>query len=401
MSEEENSPSAAKKNRRKRRSKPTTVIPELISDATEKVEPSLLLELEANSTPVKSVSPPKLCQPEPVLAGKADIPPAAISASNSVALDCVSEIITRKFRTTASKDGYTFLSDTFNTFVKQVDSAQDFVTFGENVRLKWIVLADGHGKSSVIDCIRGIKWDEIIEAKDINAIIYSAIEALGNTATDGATLTIVKIYPEYIDFYWAGDSEAKMFRNKAEVFRTKSHDAQNIEELTRVTELVANVSSEQCGHLRVVDNHTITQERTKNRYFTFTGYYFDSLKQDNVRASATMNMTHSFGHNGMSGNFMSYERVPFCKEVDGSETVYKVVVGSDGFWDMICETDHDLVADRSSNAYDLGSFAIFRWNRKWEYVLIKDKFDKVVQIHNDLAVGKGDDVSIGVWVGCI
>ena len=297
--------------------------------------------------------------------------------------------------------GFTELGKNFNIYLKQVDSAQDFVTFGKNARLKWIVLADGHGKSSVINCIRAIKWEDIIEADNINGIVYSAIRALGNTAGDGSTLTIVKIYPTYIDCYWAGDSEARVFRNKVEVFRTLNHDAQNSLEMERFEGLSTKVSSERCAYLHAVNALTVTQSFQTSRYFAFSSLFTDPKSGAILPEKCKINMTHSFGHNGMSGNFMSYSRIPLCKEGDGSDTVYKVIVGSDGFWDMICNSDHDLIAEKYINSFDLGNIAISRWNKTWEYFLVKDRYDNLIEIRNRIHVGKGDDVSVGVWVGKI
>ena len=102
------------------------------------------------------------------------------------------------------------------SFLKQVDKGQDFVTFGKIGNFKYIVVADGHGGNKTIFLLKQLNWVSILSSDNFADLIFAEITALGNTFTDGATLTIVKIFdgPDaHIDVYWDGDSSAKIYKD--------------------------------------------------------------------------------------------------------------------------------------------------------------------------------------------
>jgi len=274
------------------------------------------------------------------------------------------------------------------SFLKQVDKGQDFVTFGKIGNFKYIVVADGHGGNKTIFRLRQLNWASILSFDNFADLIFAEITALGNTSTDGATLTIIKIFdgPDaHIDVYWAGDSSAKIYKDGQEIYRTNDHDINNSEEMERMKSRGINIKN--CDKLCAKTSNVITQ--LHSAYFYFTEY-------DRI------NMTHSIGHNNVTGKFLSHDRIPIERSPDGKspneKSLYKVVVGSDGFWDMMCPDDIHFIAEQSNTASILGNLALTRWNKKWHF--IRDAFNgkPAVNVLNQ-SLGLGDDVSVGCFVG--
>ncbi len=274
------------------------------------------------------------------------------------------------------------------SFLKQVDKGQDYVTFGKTANFKYIVVADGHGGNSIIWRIRQLNWASILSSDNFADLIFAEITALGNNISDGATLTIVKIFdgPDaHIDVYWAGDSSAKIYKDGQEIYHTNDHDINNVEEMARIKSM--GITMKNCDKLCAKTSDVITQ--LPSAYFWFTNI----LK---------LNMTHSIGHNNVTGKFLSHDRIPIEKSADGKspngKSLYKVVVGSDGFWDMMCPDDIHFIAEQSNTASILGNLALTRWNKKWHF--IRDAFHgkPAVNVLNQ-KLGLGDDVSVGCFVG--
>jgi len=210
--------------------------------------------------------------------------------------------------------------------------------------------------------------------------ICAEVAKLGNTSQTGATLTIVKIFPTHAEFYWAGDSTAKVYKNGKQVFQTEDHDLANAAEVTRVENM--GVTHNPCGRLTVKDQNNLLMG--VNAYFKFPSVYNYEEFHD------YMNMTHAFGHNAASGKFFSEARYEF------SETSHiKIVVGSDGFHDMTCKTDIPFISNPSTTATNLGELALKRWNQKWDKLIEKDGSERQ-SFKNDY-IGLGDDVSVAVW----
>lgn len=262
------------------------------------------------------------------------------------------------------------------TSIKQVDKKQDFVSSGTdpNGDFKFIVVADGHGGNKTIDKFRSSDWTKVLSFENFIDIIYEEIKALGNTNDDGATLTIVKIFRTHIYVYWIGDSSARVYKNGAEIFRTKEHDMYNEDEMKRII----HVRQRETVRLCAQTSEIVTQ--IPARYFEFN------------RFMNHLNMSHSLGHNGVTGKFMSHERIPIT---DGD--TYNVIVGSDGFWDMMCDEDNLLLSSNSVNSVMLLKLALTRWNKtdwKFERQYISPKFPAFTK--EKTSIGLGDDVCVAV-----
>jgi len=263
-----------------------------------------------------------------------------------------------------------------STSIQQVDKHQDFVISGKTDEFSFIVVADGHGGNKTIETIRKMNWGKILSSLDFSDSIYQKIKALGNTDNDGATLTIVKIFPTHVDICLVGDSSARVYKNGAEIFRTKDHDMYNQDEMERIKK--KNIPL--CETVRLCAKTPQIIQQIESCYFEFRGF------------GNKLNVSHSFGHNGVTGEFMSHERIP----VTYGDT-YNVIVGSDGFWDMICDEDNLLLSSDTVNSDMLLELALMRWNKKdwnFERQCISPKYP--ADTREKIGLGLGDDVCVAV-----
>lgn len=267
----------------------------------------------------------------------------------------------------------------FNTYDKPVDKKQDFIIKGEKPSYKYIIVGDGHGFDLVPDCMKKLLWDDIIDMEKDKMYEYITNEIakiIGDTLQSGSTLSIVKIYKTHIDCYWIGDSSIAIYRNNKMVFKSRDHDSSNPDEIDRVGRL--GIMKDPISSIQVLKPNTIT--KISDYYFNFGSLYFP----------CKLNMTHSLGHKGKTGHFISHYRFQFK-----NKGYYKVVIGSDGLWDMICNSDLDKLSDINTDADILGKLALDRWNQSWEH-FIPDMHEPDT-IFNDIKIPKGDDITVGVW----
>jgi serine/threonine protein phosphatase PrpC len=289
-----------------------------------------------------------------------------------------------------------------NSCVKLSQSGQDFVTSGRYGHpcdplqsFSWIVLADGHGSNRVIDMIKGIDWSEFVKEKDVKQLNQRIIGVLKQkiTACSGSTLSIVKIYDDHFDCYYIGDSEIRIYENKQLVFMSPAHNHMNELEMERIKTIKGLEIQKNELSMKIVDDKTITMYKGEEKY-----YQFSPLDKTN--------MTRTFGHDQRSLEFMEYTRVERNKE---SRFNYKVIVGSDGLWDMVSEQDDKFLNNPENNAEKIAEFAHSRWHQKWNfipnydiYLNTKDEAERDCLVKKDVEFPKHDasidDVSVVTWI---
>lgn len=258
-----------------------------------------------------------------------------------------------------------------NSVEIQSKSGQDMVRTGD----KWIVVCDGHGIGKVIDFLRALDWDHIVLDDNPIEFLNDAVRTLGNTAGDGATFSMVRITDDGIDCMWLGDSQIRVYADGTELWRSRNHNQESDEEIERHVnqggELIETFT------VKVLDEDTITMEPS---------YYFEVDKREKLA------MTRALGHNDsympqVDRHFISFSDLP-------QPSGWKIVVATDGLWDMICEADKLLLASPEATAVKLGDLADSRWKQEWNY--------KHPPPHTTVSLGERlssnqDDVGIAVW----
>ena len=266
----------------------------------------------------------------------------------------------------------------------QVDSKQDMVRQGVDAAGRpWTVVCDGHGKGKVIECLRGADWEELLTTEEPIASARILVDSLGEGATfrDGSTVSLVKVTDTGINCSWLGDSEIRIYKDGQEMWRSPRHGHGNEEELAsgHVTKLTRSPT----WAIKVVNDKTITMEQ---------GLYFHYGYEPTTKAEEKLAMTRALGHNGLTNPTPQKAIIPI-----NEAGAWKVVVGSDGVWDMIHDGDDAFLGSPESDAQTIAEFVQARWNQEWSYVFPAPKagVDAEPQATKQ-TIGLGDDICAGV-----
>ena len=255
----------------------------------------------------------------------------------------------------------------------------------------WLLCVDGNGKNDVIDYLRKISWTDFVRRNHKN-LIYEINEDLLdnsiNTFRSGATLTFIKIYKNDIIISWVGDSCARIYKNNKLFSFTKPHTYDNPSEKSRIDSipmdnycaLGGKPTTKPDNTLSVIDDETITMKENTKVLVPQTGCY--------------LAMTRFIGY-GNAHPLMKYSESLTIK-YDSKDNI-KIIVGSDGLWDMINSNIEDINDNKklvSMNASDIMDMVMARWNKQWNYVW-DDGTGKIIS--STEKIPSIDDISIGIW----
>ena len=238
--------------------------------------------------------------------------------------------------------------------IKQAKTAQDFATSGtsDDGSFMYIVSSDSHGrgseKSFFIDLFSKLSWREILQKENFFDLIQNEIKKK-NTHQFGSTLSVCKIFADRFEVFWVGDSTTKIYKDSVEIWKSKDHDYNNEEEIERIQNIDTFIKFKDARDVVAISPTKI--QKVKSKVF----YFGDSYKPD------TINMTHSLGHNQNTGDFISHETIP--REENGN---YKVVTGSDGFWQVMSESDSIYIGSQWADSQTLVNMADHRWRQGWK-----------------------------------
>ena len=241
--------------------------------------------------------------------------------------------------------------------LRQNKSAQDFVTNGRSVdeegnQFLYIIVSDGHGnginKNKVINFVScDYDWETYLKNKNWYEGFNMALTELGDTEGTGATLSVVRIYEDHFDCWWIGDSSIRIYDEYGEVWRTKDHNSTNQEELERLKKMGYKIIDDQAPLLLTPTTITMIPA---NRVI--------------LGPKDKIAMTRALGHNKKSGDSISYTKIETTKHKS-----YRIIVASDGFWDVIHNIDVTNFIDRKNfqNANKLLWWCWERWTQEWNY----------------------------------
>lgn len=238
--------------------------------------------------------------------------------------------------------------------IKQASTEQDFAISGtsNNGEFDFVVSADTHGrgseKSFFTDLFTKLDWREMLQTENFFEVIQNEIKKK-NTHQIGSTLSVCKIFKDRFEVFWVGDSTTKIYKDKVEIWKSKDHDYNNEEEIERIQGIDTFIRFKDARDVVAISPTKI--EKVKSKVF----YFGDSYKPD------TINMTHALGHNQNTGDFISHEIIPREKEEN-----YKVVTGSDGFWQMMSEEDSLYIGSQWADSQTLVNMADHRWHQGWK-----------------------------------
>jgi len=266
-----------------------------------------------------------------------------------------------------------------STSTTQNVSKQDFVTSGiaideNDVEYKYIVVADGHGsginKDIVINFIRQYNWDTKLKDKNwYETFTLEFDEILSKTIGAGSTMSVVRIYNDRFECWWIGDSSTRIYKNGEEIWRSIDHDACNKQEHKKLIEKGYHLKSEHKPSVL-----------TPTTIIMVPSYRIIMGPRDKVA------MTRCLGHKNMTGNEIEFAVIP--RNMDSR---YKLVVGSDGLWDLMCNTDTHILASEYTDAENLMEWIYCRWRQEWNY-FHSTRIQKIT-----FPIWNIDDICIGVF----
>ena len=259
------------------------------------------------------------------------------------------------------------------TALAQAAKAQDFVQCGGSRDRAWMVVADGHGGDHVIDSISRFDFGAILDGENPSELVPS-LQAVTNTADSmglswrrggGSTLSVVEMKDNTIQITWLGDSQVVVMEDGEEIFRTSSHNAESDRGSLGGRATITSWAMSLNSQMEIVP--------TLSPYVVHGPY-------------DKCNIVRALGHGGL------------CVNEPGTHVVartpgkaYRVVVGSDGFWDMMSPSPGDKMVLSQLDAPALCGLAIRRWQQEWPYRTTEGVSQQRFEERD------WDDIAIAVW----
>ena len=261
---------------------------------------------------------------------------------------------------------------------------QDFIKIGKYLNnYYWIVSCDGHGDDTFINLIKSLQWDIIMGKENSYEYLVHILRNSVNLYNDnsGSTLAMVKIFPNKIYTLTIGDSRIIMFKNNQLFYKSTPHNLQNKIEKERF--------KHHPGYKKIVKKlfpiiiSGVEQEINYIKYITFN-------------KDVTLNMTQSIGHKEITGYYPEH-----CCFFYNNMDKIKILVGSDGFFDMIVLDENlpESIKDNDDllrmNIDELIHKVQQRWEQEWIYYWnINNKHDFITTIFEKNTI---DDISLAIW----
>ena len=269
-------------------------------------------------------------------------------------------------------------------------SKQDFATSGtaELDEFDYLVVADSHGnginKDYYINLFGSIVWDRFLSGANWKEQLIGLCNSSFNlTKNAGTTFSYVKITSDHFEVNWIGDSSVKIYEKGAGkprkdgrsgaklIWKTKDHDYDNEEDIAKLMR-DETFTYTTAWDIQASSPTTMLSKKAKT---------FKYLNGERT------NMTRCLGHRGTFSTLgMVTAIIPRKKDA-----FYKIVVGSDGFWQVMTDEDQEFIVDNSSEV--LAQKARSRWEQEWIHDDSMGTLTKNVKIpaHN------WDDVAVATW----
>ena len=229
-----------------------------------------------------------------------------------------------------------------------IDDITDIV--GEECKV--CIVFDGHGNSAVINFIRSIPnntMNKLISVKNPveNLAKYININLVYNkNIVTGSTMCLVKIYSNRIECVNCGDSQVAIFKNGSLEYMNKEHNFSNEKERERLKDTVNYIPS---NNIKMVEIDKLIS------------VYSEYIEWESPNGEILLACTQALGHNGITGYDPEYKTIPI---IAGDK--YKIIIGSDGLWDMVMvNNESDMKKLSTKNADELMDQTTNRWLQKW------------------------------------
>lgn len=248
---------------------------------------------------------------------------------------------------------------------------------GENCKV--CIVFDGHGSNSVINFIRSIPNNIMNELVSVKNPIENVAEYIENNLiynrniTSGSTMCLVKIYSNRIECVNCGDSQVAIYKNNVLEYMNQQHNYKNEKERERLKDKVNFVPS---SNIKIVEKDKLIS--------VYSEYIEWNFKNENLLLACSQ----ALGHSNRTGYDPEYATIPIIKD-----NKYKIIIGSDGFWDMvIVDDDSDIQSLSTKNSNELIKQSTDRWLQKWNMQDVLNNNDNIVRC--SFKPKQCDDISI-------
>jgi serine/threonine protein phosphatase PrpC len=286
----------------------------------------------------------------------------------------------------------------FSYKTNNIGKKQDYVNVGSysareinEESFDWIVLADAHGvKNTILDIVSSIDYKTVVTySSDLVKILINDVNAVNNKSEkSGCTFIFVKIFNNRIVCESIGDSTCVVFIDDVKVFENEKHNLSNEKEVKRLKTRKIRVTPS-TNEAVILSSDEILFSNKMMDYYVF---------ENNL----TVATTQALGHNGITG----YEPEKSVIYYSERQRV-RVIVCSDGFWDMIIKNEKYVDAEilqnetndlMNMNIEELSDKVINRWNQTWKCYCEKngEKCEEIMycdSYNNE----DWDDSAIAVW----
>lgn len=216
---------------------------------------------------------------------------------------------------------------------------------------EWSVVLDGHGKGKhkLLDYLTNIEWGSVLCGEsDVNVqcMFDGEHKVPFDTVQEGSTVSIVVVGDGKVKCYWIGDSTIRIYSGGSEIFRSSDHNTSNGRELSRI-ESYGDVKTTAGRTLNAIDGSNV--EYVESHYFNFG-------------MGEIINMTRCVGHDRMIHPVFDQAELEI-----GQSKITRVIVATDGLWDMMSESAEDMALLSTSPHTEIMKEAERRWGQQWNF----------------------------------
>jgi serine/threonine protein phosphatase PrpC len=257
--------------------------------------------------------------------------------------------------------------------INQLSKGQDHIYIDDTYDLSGekcsiCIVFDGHGDDKVIDFISSIPKDQmnklLIDPKPVETLANYINENVvyNKNSSSGSTMCMVKVYSNRIECINCGDSQVAIYKNGSLHFISKEHNYKNKKERNRLTSS-DNINFVESGNIKMINTNTLIS------------VYSEYIEWDLPNRYMKLACTQALGHNNMTGYDPDYTTIPLTLEDN-----YKVIIGSDGLWDMVMvDNEQDMNRLYKLDAEKIVERTTFRWLQDWNMQDLLNHNQEIIQ----------------------
>jgi len=257
--------------------------------------------------------------------------------------------------------------------IEQMDKHQDQTYLGEGTdegadegtdegtrqskgeTFKFGMVTDGHGNDyDCINALRAIKMEDMATILGKKRPLETLWDLLKG-CLGGATACVVKVYDNRVECINLGDSQVGVYKDGELIYLSKEHNWTNQQERERLVSMNPKITFTPSMNIKVISDTQLVGE-----YAEYVSW------PDGNRLACSQ----ALGDSGKTGCSPDHHVIEL---VNGS--IYKIFIGSDGFWDMINKDDPMEISRLATmSGEDAIGFVKSRWLQPWDMKPIGKEF---------------------------